>query len=1015
MARMLVRWCLALGLISMLGGCRCGKPSIANQYGEIVVVVPVGQSEVLTREATLTLEPVAMTAQGTSQARLRNVGNTALTLTTLSQRSGSTAFTVALPAQTELRNSSETTLEITFTPPQDADATLASVEHRALFALETLGTREGERLVTLELVASAVARDCLLPAVIDFGVVPLGRTALSPLTLKNQSALAQTPTLGPLEGDDPAFFARVGAAPQAIGAGETREVAFSFSPTTERVYSATLSARRAASCPEARVRLTGSGSNDVVSWSPSVLDFGKLPLAFTVSRELTFTNRTNSPLQLTALKVSGEGFKLSSPTALALAPKGTGALLLTCTATSLGKHEGELVGEIDTQPTRSVRVPLVCTGGGPRIRAKPSPDLIFEQVPFVSASQPLSTTRRLTIQNVGTLPQSESDTSSNLFLGKGGKPPIVFIAPANGNTNARELSVSLLGWNSVNGLPATPGKNAVDLDVQLTPSSTGFKQATLTVYSNDALEPELTVTIKANVVAATYCTLEVDPVSISFGDLPPGSVLKRTIDLKNTSANPCLISGLEIAPGSDPMFELQGSGYRTVPGMQTLPVTVVVTTPPTAIEGSTPSGFLRFQVNSSTTPNVLVPLGVRIAPCLIATPNALDYGTVKVGCRSSAKSVTLYNACSQSITLRSLELEPAGELAITASPTIPPAGLDLAPGAPQPVQLVFSPTVYTRVDRELVASVLEAGVAKTIRVPLTGIGSTSSTNTDTFIQPAQTPADLLLVVDDSCSMSDKQAALAANFASFIAYANQLGVPYQIGVTTTDDTPLGPQGRLLRTAGNPMVLTPTTPNVAARFAEKVNVGTLGSGVESPLAAALKAVTAPLTNGTNRGFLRPDASLSIVIVSDAPDQSPAPASYYLNRFMTLVPSQQAWLFTFSTIGPFTLGTLPQGCTIDSTPDQGRYEPIITASNGVKVDICTQNWARDLEAIGKNALGPRSTLYLTSVPDLTQPVTILVNGRLATNYTIDPVTNAVVFHDTKATPPGSSIKVTYATACF
>jgi hypothetical protein len=177
-----------------------------------------------------------------------------------------------------------------------------------------------------------------------------------------------------------------------------------------------------------------------------------------------------------------------------------------------------------------------------------------------------------------------------------------------------------------------------------------------------------------------------------------------------------------------------------------------------------------------------------------------------------------------------------------------------------------------------------------------------------------------------------------------------------------------------------------------------------------------VTDPLSTTDNKGFLRVGASLSIIVVSDAVDQSSAPASYYQARFLSLVSRQQAWLFTFSTIGPFAVPT-PAGCSIDmaGVVDHDRYAPIITATNGVQADICTKDWANDLDRIGRNALGPRSVVYLTAAPDLTKPVVVTVNGRQVTAYTVDPVSNAVVFQDVTTTPAGSTIAVKYESICY
>ena len=46
--------------------------------------------------------------------------------------------------------------------------------------------------------------------------------------------------------------------------------------------------------------------------------------------------------------------------------------------------------------------------------------------------------------------------------------------------------------------------------------------------------------------------------------------------------------------------------------------------------------------------------------------------------------------------------------------------------------------------------------------------------------------DILFVIDDSGSMGEEQAKLAANFAPFVATLEEAGADYRIAVTTTDD-------------------------------------------------------------------------------------------------------------------------------------------------------------------------------------------------------------------------------------
>ncbi len=169
------------------------------------------------------------------------------------------------------------------------------------------------------------------------------------------------------------------------------------------------------------------------------------------------------------------------------------------------------------------------------------------------------------------------------------------------------------------------------------------------------------------------------------------------------------------------------------------------------------------------------------------------------------------------------------------------------------------------------------------------------------------PADILFVVDNSCSMEDEQANLAANFEAFINTIADSGADYRIAVVTTDQDRRG--NRQFEAAGrstpvlqyepgldrevfaktdaagcvttdipigcfrgpNPdeRVIDSTTMERAqqiAAFQRNVAVGSCGSGDEVGLAATVDV----LGLGCNAGFLREDANLVVIIVSDEDDQ-------------------------------------------------------------------------------------------------------------------------------------------------
>jgi len=73
---------------------------------------------------------------------------------------------------------------------------------------------------------------------------------------------------------------------------------------------------------------------------------------------------------------------------------------------------------------------------------------------------------------------------------------------------------------------------------------------------------------------------------------------------------------------------------------------------------------------------------------------------------------------------------------------------------------------------------------------------TSEVQIDTFQQVRRNTVDILMVVDNSCSMAEEQDKLAANFPAFIEVFDGVDVDWQIAVTTTDILDENQSGHLL---------------------------------------------------------------------------------------------------------------------------------------------------------------------------------------------------------------------------
>lgn len=156
--------------------------------------------------------------------------------------------------------------------------------------------------------------------------------------------------------------------------------------------------------------------------------------------------------------------------------------------------------------------------------------------------------------------------------------------------------------------------------------------------------------------------------------------------------------------------------------------------------------------------------------------------------------------------------------------------------------------------------------------------------------------DFVFVIDNSGSMQEEQTNLIANFPGFAQlvndYVTQSGSPldYRIAVTTAGRdvsyslsvpppinttipfTESGDNGEFRTGCGlSRRWIERTDPDVPGTFSCLANVGTGGPGAEMPLLGLEWSLNQRVADGTNAGFLREDALLAIVMITDQDDCS------------------------------------------------------------------------------------------------------------------------------------------------
>jgi hypothetical protein len=270
-------------------------------------------------------------------------------------------------------------------------------------------------------------------------------------------------------------------------------------------------------------------------------------------------------------------------------------------------------------------------------------------------------------------------------------------------------------------------------------------------------------------------------------------------------------------------------------------------------------------------------------------------------------------------------------------------------------------------------------------------------------------------------MGEEQASLAANFLSFVRFADAQGLDYHMAITTTDVSG-GENGRFVPLTGTaPRVVTPqTTPSPVAVFTQNARVGTGGSGSERGLEAAYLALSNPLIAGHNAGFLRPEAALSVIYVSDEEDSSTRTLDFYVSFLLGIKGAQNANTFTASAI----VGDAPSGCSGSGGSAQpgARYIEVAERTGGLVQSICTPDWARALENVSTTAFGFKSRFVLSGQP-VPATLVVAVDGAVvpavdaqgAPRWSYDAGANAVVFTPYATPEPGAQIRIEYRAECL
>jgi len=511
---------------------------------------------------------------------------------------------------------------------------------------------------------------------------------------------------------------------------------------------------------------------------------------------------------------------------------------------------------------------------------------------------------------------------------------------------------------------------------------------------------------------------------LSFAVVTPGRLSTQTAWLTNLGDADYTVSA--IAPAAGPAisaFGLPDAGLRVAPGAV---VQLSFTFHPSGVGTFAEDLTLRLTgPGTADQPLHLALRGTEQAPnCLLVTPDDLDLGPIFAGCHPE-RNVTLYDICAAPQSIEDIALDGAAAFSVVGPPS------------PSTVPASQSITLKIRYAPELGAadggidharlSVRSTDGGSAASVTLRGSLAPPVQQIDTYRQDTLPRSDVLIVLDDSPSMLGHGDRV---FQQLDAILDRADVDNQVAVTTMSaradptvvcDGGAGRCGQLRSVPGAPAVISNrrpgwlVNPDFAGQLAARVTPTGTGSSAAMGLEAAREALSQPALE-VDAGFRRDGVPLSVVFISDAPDQSPDSVEAYAAALDGGLPGR-----TFvQAFAPVDTGPADSTCAYD--PDavfNDRYAQVMAAfGESAPFDFCASPWPGPGEA---HFVLQEQAFRLSETPDLSAPIEVRVDGVWVSasfvgdggpvaRWAYDPTDNAVVFADGHIPDPGSLVTFAY-----
>ncbi|PKN58844.1 MAG: hypothetical protein CVU56_03595 [Deltaproteobacteria bacterium HGW-Deltaproteobacteria-14] len=862
------------------------------------------------------------------------------------------------------------------------------------------------------------------PAVLDFGIVQAGAPRTLPVTVLNGGTAPATLTGFTVAGDDDSDFQVDLPDGAVVEVGGQATFHVTYAPSQRDADTAILTVATDRDDVSLELDMTGEEETPVLVTEPSLVQLGWTRPFDTTSREVVVRNDGNSNLILTSISL------FDAPPSLHLTqvpsfPK----TLRPDEATVLGivfnpQSEHPMTGEplamigiaSNDEAHNPLNVPVFGAAGEPSITVVPG-----DVIDFAYVAEGFTATRSVVVLNTG-------DSAVTVTGARLVEPTTEEFAFPGGALLPHTLN---------------PGE-AIELDLTFENrgGAEGSEYARFFINTTDPVVPEYPLNVVARRAQRPTCEAAFVPDLLALGAYRPGQQGTGTMKVVNFGSGNCeyqeydLVGCLQAGQGAAIYFECDDQ-------IAFNPFSVASEPPPGEI--LPPGGVLDFGIRFDAPPaqpslygresfygrialimsdpnsshfTYVAPeggwgRGVNLraetaVPLIDVTPPQLNFGLVRTDCQSEIRRIRVTATGPMAATITAIEAPSCGDDVAITAPALPAT----VPGFGSVfVDVRLAPdTAGEKACTIRVSN--DSDNLPVAEVDLTGAGTDTTHVVDTFQQVPPPKVDVLFVVDDSGSMGDDQQRLQEELPQIVEIASQWGQDIHLAVTTTDTVLVKGQFK-----GVPRYATAETD--PAVFAHNLVVGTTGHYIEKGLEGAYLAlydrsvrtdiacVNLPgqcptndgdgvalsciegFCSGRNFGFLRDDAQLIIIIISDEEDGSERPVPFYVDAFANLkAPSSGVGVVVHSIV------VTQAGCVGGFGTPGYRYIQATEAFGGHIANICGDDFGQEFLAVGERTFGLTDRFY-PSAPVAPGTLIVSVNGQPCTDgWTQNGATGAVVF---------------------